>query len=63
MQQILDIVQSPDDLSREEAMGFQGYSPLMDYPGFDFILGLPCEYLHHLCLGVTKRMVELTFKV
>ena len=63
MEQIFEIVESNEDLSREEAMGIQGYSPLMDYPDFNFILGIPCEYLHHWCLGVGKRMVELTFKV
>ena len=52
-----------DSLTMDEKEGVIGYSPFMDYPDFHFIDGFPVEYLHHSCLGVTKRMVELTFQV
>ena len=52
-----------DMLSNEEKEGVMGYSPFMDYPEFDFIDGFPVEYLHHVCLGVTKRMLELSFAI
>ena len=38
-----------------------GYSPLMDYPHFDFINGIPIDYMHMICIGVVKRLVQLTF--
>ena len=63
MDEIRHIVANFDELSTDERKGILGYSPLMDYPDFDYIEGSPCEYLHHLCLGVTKRLVELTFQV
>ena len=60
---IRGLLEEKDNLSPEEMEGIIGYSPLMDYPGFDFINGIPCEYLHHICLGVAKKMIELTFNV
>ena len=63
MERILQTVEDIDMLTEEEKEGVMGYSPFMDYPGFDFINGFVVEYLHHICLGVTKRMVELTFSV
>lgn len=35
----------------------------MGIEDFDFVLDVPVEYMHVLCLGVVKRMVELTFDV
>lgn len=52
-----------DLLTPEEREGIVGYSPFIDYPEFDFIEGFPVEYLHLVCLGVTKRLLELTFSV
>ena len=63
MEVIQDTLAEFDLLSEEEKEGLQGYSPFLDYPGFDFINGFPCEYLHHVCLGVTKRLLELSFAV
>ena len=58
---IRNILQNFDDLTEEQRKGILGPSPLMDYPGFNFILGIPCDYMHAICLGVTKRLIELTF--
>ena len=63
MEVIQDTLAEFDLLSDEEKEGLLGYSPFLDYPGFDFINGFPCEYLHHVCLGVTKRLLELSFAV
>ena len=52
-----------DALTRDYLKGFIGKSLLLDYPQFDFIHGIPTEYMHSLCLGVVKRMLELTFSV
>ena len=38
-------------------------SPLLNLEYFDFVLDAPAEYLHSSCLGVVKRLVELTFSV
>ena len=63
IERITETVANIDDLSLEEKEGVIGYSPLMDYEGFNFILGIPIDYMHHVCLGVVKRLIELTFNV
>ena len=50
-------------MSRDEAKGIKGKSPLLELDYFDFVLSVPAEYLHLICIGVTKRLVELTFDV
>ena len=52
-----------EDLLQEELRGFVGRSLFLDIPDFDFINHIPCEYLHSVCLGVVKRLLELTFAV
>ena len=43
--------------------GIMGRSLLLDQPFFHLIKDTPTEYMHLVCLGNVKRMVELTFKV
>ena len=50
-------------LSRDEAKGFWGTSHFLTQENFDFIQNIPAEYMHSGCLGVVKRLVELTFNV
>ena len=63
---ILEIVQKiedGDDLSPNEKKGIKGRSELLDIEHFDFVLGLPTEYMHLVPLGVVKRLLELCFSV
>ena len=63
---ILDIVrkiENNENLSIDEAKGITGRSLLLDIPGFNFVYDSPTEYLHCACLGVIKKLVELTFNV
>ena len=64
---ILDIVnrieQNTETLSADDVKGITGRSLLHDYPFFDFVNGVSCDYMHLVCLGVVKRMLELTFQV
>ena len=43
--------------------GIKGRSLLLNQPHFHMLDDLPCEYMHLICLGVGKRLVELTYKV
>lgn len=43
--------------------GIKGKSVLLDQPRFNLIRDMPCEYMHTVCIGVIRRMIELTFKV
>ena len=63
---ILEIVQkieNKEKLSIDEAKGIMERSLLLDIPNFNFVYDSPAEYLHCGCLGVVKRMVELTFNI
>ena len=63
---ILEIVQkieNNEELDHDESKGIQGRSLLLDLPYFNYVYDVPAEYLHSGCLGVIKRLVELTFDV
>ena len=38
-----------------------GPSPLLDLPGFDIIYGMPPEYMHNICSGMVKALMDMTF--
>lgn len=63
MMQIINKVEVRGKLPAEEAKGVVGKSPLCNIPNFNFVMDSPTEYLHSVCIGVTKRNVELTFNV
>lgn len=58
-----DIEESELPLDKHYVKGIKGRSVLMDQPNFDMITDSPCEYMHSVCLGAVKRLVELSFKV
>ena len=66
IQKVLDIVERLDQndvLSLDEAKGILGRSLFLDIPYFNYVQDIPTEYLHCRCIGVVKRLVELTFDV
>lgn len=60
---IVEKIENNEPLSQDEAKGIKGRSLLLEIPYFNFILDIPVEYLHGVCLGVVKRMIILTFHV
>ena len=54
-----DLVKTDPDFCK----GIKGESLLLNQPFFNIIKDSPCEYMHLVCLGVVRRMLELTFKV
>ena len=52
-----------EQLTSQEAKGFYGTSTLLQLPTFNFIDSIPAEYMHSVCHGVIKRLLELSFKV
>ena len=50
-------------LCSEYVKGIKGRSVFLGQPNFDFIIDLPAEYMHLVCIGVVKRMVEFSYKV
>ena len=57
------IVENGGPLERDVAKGITGRSLFLDQPRFNMISDIPAEYMHTTCLGLVKRVVELTFKV
>ena len=63
---ILEIVSKIEQnipLTIDEAKGIKGRSLLLDIPNFNYVYDAPAEYMHSGCLGVGKRLTELTFDV
>lgn len=63
MKEIIEKIEENPNLDKEERKGVVGRSPLWDIPGFNFTRDVPTEYMHTSCIGVVKRMLELTFSV
>lgn len=60
---VLDIVNNIANLTSDQKKGIRGRSLFLDRPSFCFVVDIPAEYLHSMCLGVVKKLVELTFSV
>ena len=61
---IVDEIESNENpLPREVAKGFKGRSILLNKEQFHFVDNINTEYMHSVCLGVVRRLVEVTFKV
>lgn len=69
MMEIVDMIEENEEnsdsepLTKEQLRGVIGRSLLLDYECFDFTIQIPTEYMHLVCLGVVKRLTELTFNV
>ena len=50
-------------LGKDVLKGVVSHSVLLDLDNFDFVNNVPTEYMHLGCLGVVKRLTELTFNV
>ena len=60
---IAEKIQNEENLTKDEKKGIVGRSLFLDIPYFDLITDIPAEYLHGSCLGVSKKLIELTFDV
>lgn len=61
--EIIDRIEENPNLSKDDRKGVVGRSPLWDIPNFNFVRDSPTEYMHAVCIGVVKRMLELTFAI
>ena len=48
---------------RDAVKGIIGRSLFLDINYFNFTADIPAEYMHSVCLGLVKRVIELTFTV
>ena len=63
IRRIADQIVQHGPLERDVAKGITGRSHFLDQPHFNMISDTPAEYMHSSCLGLVKRVVELTFRV
>lgn len=63
MLNIVERIENGENLTSEEKKGVIRRSPLLKIPGFNFVRDAPVDYMHGVCIGVVKRLVELTFQV
>lgn len=63
MASIIEKIENDEPMTIDEAKGVQARSIFFDIPDFDFVRDMPVDYLHCVCIGVTKRCFELTFSV
>ena len=61
--EIVEKIEQSGPLSIDECKGIMGRSLLLDIHYFNYVYDVPAEYLHSGCLGVIKRLVEMTFQV
>lgn len=65
-EKILDIVEkleAGNDLNQFERKGIKGRSLILNIDYFNYVLCIPTEYMHSVCLCLVKRLLELTFTV
>ena len=61
--EIVEKIESGANMTASERKGIKGRSLLLDLDYFDYVLSIPVDYMHLLCFGVVKRLLELTFSV
>ena len=61
--QIAIRIENGENLTADEKKGVVRKSPLHDIPRFNFVLNVPVDYMHALCIGAGKRLIELTFNI
>lgn len=61
--EIVEEIESGSDLSPTEKKGIKGRSILLNLENFDMVNSSPTEYMHSVCIGLVKRLLELCFSV
>ena len=52
-----------EEMGASDKKGIKGRSPLLELEYFDFVISTTVDYMHCVCLGLVKRLLELTFCV
>ena len=60
---VQSIEEAEEELSDNYTKGIKGKSVFLNQPNFDMILDVPTEYMHLVCIGNVKRMIEFTYKI
>ena len=63
MIEIAENIENGSITSPEDKKGVIRRSPLYDMPSFNFTKDVVVDYMHAVCIGVGKRLLELTFKI
>lgn len=60
MNETLELMKEAE-LTKKCVLGVKGISPLVKIPNFDLISCTPVDFMHSVCLGVTKYLNEIWF--
>ena len=63
MLNIAEKLENNENLTQDERKGVVNKSPLFDIPDFNFVKNVVVDYMHGVCIGVVKRLIELCFDV
>ena len=58
-----EIEENNGELPRDYVKGIKGRSIFLNQPNFHIIFDIPTEYMHLVCLGNIKKLLEFTYKV
>lgn len=63
MRELVSDIRDQPNLPRLQRFGVTGESPFITIDYFDFVNDIPVDYMHTVCLGVIKRLLELCFSI
>ena len=52
-----------NEVPADERKGIKGRSLLLNIDRFEYVIGVPTEYMHSVALGLVKRLLELSFSI
>ena len=61
--EIVEQLEEGNEMSHQERKGIKGRSLLLNLEYFNYVIGVPTEYMHCTGLGLVKRLLELCFAV
>ena len=61
--EIIEKIEEGLEMNPDERKGIKGRSLMLNVQDFNYIHGIPTEYMHLLALGVVKRLLEQCFTV
>lgn len=60
---VKNLEEEDPNVTKDYLKGVKGRSVLLDQNNFDVIHDLPAEYMHSMCIGCVKKLLELTYKL
>lgn len=56
-----EFVKNDTKRSKDQQFGIKEKSSFHNYPGFDVVIDIVADYMHSMCLGVTRLLFQFTY--